>query len=63
MNDAEIEQAIQEISNALNHDGYARPSKRLTLANQRLPPLQRLEFRDPEEGIFGFFLYDVKTNQ
>ena len=47
MNDAEIEQAIQEITNAFHHDGYERALEKLTLANQKLAPSQRLEFQDP----------------
>ena len=56
MNDAEIEQAIQEITNAFHHDGYERALEKLTLANQKLAPSQRLEFQDPGRrqhvGIF-----------
>jgi hypothetical protein len=64
MNDAEIEQAVQEITNAFHHDGYERALEKLTLANQKLAPSQRLEFQDPAGGSpLGFFLYDAKTNQ
>jgi hypothetical protein len=64
MNDAEIEQAIQEITNVFHHDGYERALEKLTLANQKLAPSHRLKFQGPAEGsTLEFFLYDAKTNQ
>jgi hypothetical protein len=64
MNEAEIEQAIQEITNAFHHDGYERALEKLVLANQKLAPSQRLKFQDPAGGsALEFFLYDAKTNR
>jgi hypothetical protein len=67
MNDAKIEQAVQEITDAFHHDGYERALEKLMHTYAGQPKARAF----PEAGIsgsskrqhVGIFPYDAKTNQ